>query len=496
MSRAEEDLFCANLPTKPKPQIGKVLVTGVSGYIGGRLAPELLARGYNVRVMVRADSPLLKEFWPEAEVVVADALNIEDLDIALQGIDTAYYLIHSLSLGPREFESADIRAARNFRKAAGKNGVEKIIYLGGLGDVRFPLSSHLRSRMAVAEELEKGQIPVTVLRAAIIIGSGSASYEIIKHLVSRLRIILVPPWSKNNCQPISIRDVIKYLVGVLEVPETTGRYFDIGGSDILTYKKMLRTLADTLNRKITFLTLPISGIGIYSYIINLLTPVPNAISQCLLEGLKNDVVCLDDSIYDYLPFNPLSYKEAVLRALAREKKDLVSTRWSDAYPPAHESALKLHELNNNTRFSARYSISTKKAASHLFRSMCRIGGMEGWFYSNWLWKLRGMMDRILTGVGTSRGRKRYSDLQMDDVIDFWRIEDIQQDKRLLLRSEMKMPGRAWLEFNINAGIDVRRLSVIAYYDTQLLVGRLYWYICLPLHHFIFKRLISAIERRS
>ncbi len=492
-----KDLFCHDLPSKPQPEkIGRVLVTGASGYIGGRLVPELLARGYKVRAMVRAKSPEYNALWSDAEIAVADALEIDSLKKALEGIDTAYYLLHSLHLGPKEFESADIKAARNFREASQAQGLKCIIYLGGLGDVRSPLSSHLRNRIEVAKELRRGNVSVTILRAAIIIGSGSASYEIIQHLVRKLPLILVPHWAKNRCQPIAIRDVIKYLVGVLETPETEGENFDIGGRDVLTYEKMLKMLARVINKKSIFVPFFSYNIRFYAYFTSLITPVPDLITQCLMEGLKNEVICQDDSIKKFLPFEPISYKEAIIRAMSREEQDRVHTRWSDAYPPAHELALKLNELKGGPRYSARYFLITKKNAPSLFAIICKIGGKEGWFHNNWMWRLRGMLDRILLGVGTSRGRKSYSSLKINDVIDFWRIEDLKENKRLLLRAEMKLPGRAWLEFNINGENSHRRLSVIAYYDTRTLFGKIYWYACLPFHHIIFKKLIEAIEKRS
>ncbi len=492
-----DDLFCGGLPSKFQPNIGRILVTGASGYIGGRLVPELLARGYKVRIMVRGISPEYSALWPDSEIAVADARNIEQLRTAFKDIDTAYYLIHSLRLGPKEFASADMQAARNFRQAAEDLGVKRIIYLGGLGDIRGSLSSHLRSRAEVAEELKKGKVPATILRAAIIVGSGSASYEIIQHLVKKLRIILVPRWAKNRCQPLAIRDVIKYLVGVLETPQTIGKSFDIGGKDVLTYETMLRVLGDVIQKKIIFITVPFSNTKFYAYIASLLTPVPASITECLMEGLKNEVVCQDESIKNILPFEPLSYKEAIIRAMTREEQDRVYTRWSDAYPPAHLLALKLHELKKGPAYTASYSLDTVKSAPLLFNSICKIGGKEGWFYSNWLWRLRGAIDRILLGVGTVRGRKSQSSLKINDVVDFWRIEDLEDDKKLLLRAEMKLPGKAWLEFNITEKDDQRRrLNISAYYDTQSLFGKLYWYLCLPLHRFIFHNLIREIERRS
>ncbi len=490
------DLFCDGLPSKFQPNIGKILVSGASGYIGGRLVPELLARGYKVRVMVRGGGSEYSALWPNAEVAVADAHELESLRLAFRDIDTAYYLIHSLRLGPKEFASADMQAARNFKQAAQDLKVKRIIYLGGLGDVRGSLSSHLRSRAEVAEELKRGRAPLTILRAAIIVGSGSASYEIIQHLVRKLRIVLVPFWAKNRCQPIAIRDVIKYLVGALETPQTAGKSFDIGGKDILTYEMMLKILGEILRKKMIFIPVPFSSIRFYAYFASLLTPVPDSITECLMEGLKNEVVCQDESIKDILPFEPLSYKEAIIRAMSREEQDKVHTRWSDAYPPAHELALKLRELKKNPAYIANYSLVTEKSASSLFNSICRIGGREGWFYSNWLWRFRGGIDRVLLGVGTARGRKSQSSLKINDVVDFWRIEDLQGNKKLLLRAEMKLPGKAWLEFTISPQDNKRKLSITAYYDTQSLFGKIYWYLCLPFHRFIFHNLIKEIEKRS
>ncbi len=309
-------LFCDNSLSRPLPNMGKVLVTGASGYVGGMLVPELIARGYKVRIIVRKTSPVYKTIWPEVEVTVADALNKEQLKTALDDIDTAYYLIHSLSLGPKGFKVADIRAAANFRKTAEEKHVKRIIYLGGLGDVRSSLSSHLRNRIAVAQELKKGRVAVTVLRAAIIIGAGSAPYEIIQHLVKAVPVLAIPGWAKTKCQPIAICDVIKYLVGVLEIPETSGKSFDIGGRDILTYEMMLKTLAVLLNRKMLFVPFAFSNIRFYAYCASILTPVPKPIIRCLMEGLKNDVICLDESIKSFLPFEPISYRDALVKAIS------------------------------------------------------------------------------------------------------------------------------------------------------------------------------------
>jgi len=491
-------LFCHDLPTNPVPELGTVLVTGASGYIGGRLVPELTARGYSVRVMVRGTPQDFEQRWPDAEVVAADALERTSLALALPGVHTAYYLIHSLRLGPGEFESADIEAARNFREAANACGVSRIIYLGGVGDREASRSRHLQCRMAVARELSAGPVSVTILRAAIIIGSGSASYEIIRHLVGRSPVLLIPHWARNRCQPIGVRDVVKYLVGCLETPETSGRSFDIGGKDVLTYEQMLRVFAEVTNRKVVFIDAPFSAIGLYAYLASLITPVPAPITSCLMEGLQDEVVCQNDDIKKFLDFQPISYKQAIVRALTREEQDAVHTRWSDAYPPAHELALKLPESRQRggPTFTVSYSLDSDKAAKNLFRSICRIGGKTGWFENNWMWRARGGFDRLVFGVGSSRGRRSQSTLQAGDVVDFWRVESIEENRRLLLRAEMKMPGMAWLEFSIEPQNGKNTLSISAHFYTKTLFGKAYWYIFMPFHSLILKGLIKQIEHRS
>jgi uncharacterized protein YbjT (DUF2867 family) len=496
MPSPSSDLFCHDLPTKPRSEIGTILVTGATGYIGGRLVPELIARGYKVRVLLRESSPDQSNRWPGAEVVVADAMNFHSLLKALDGIHTAYYLIHSMLLGEKRLEAADIQAAINFRRAAEEKQIGGIIYLGGLGDQQASLSPYLRTRTHVAEELKKGKVTTTILRAAVIIGSGSASYEIIQNLVRNLPILPTPRWTKTECQPVAVRDVIKYLVGVLETPEAAGGIFDIGGTDVLTYRDMLIIMAEVLGLKRTFVPVPPVNIGIYAYMASLITPVPMHICRCLLESTRNRVVCLNEEIKQILSFRVLGYREAIIRALSREEQDRVHTRWSDAYPPAHELAIKLHELDTLPTYTSYYSLLTKKSSASLFHSICRIGGKEGWFHSNLLWRIRGAMDRLLMGVGTSRGRKSASSLGINDVIDFWRVEDYRINERLLLRAEMKLPGRAWLEFMIQKSGVRNRLSVKAYYQTRGLWGKLYWYLFLPFHIFIFKDLIQQIERKS
>jgi len=488
--------YCHDLPSIPIPEIGKVLVTGVTGYIGGRLVQELLERGYNVKVMVRTFSSDHKERWPGVEIVVADALNIEQLINALEDIHTAYFLIHSLHLGKKRFESTDLKIAANFRIAAEYQNVRRIIYLSGLGDTSSKLSPHLQSRNDVADKLADGKIPVTVLRAGMIIGSGSASYEILENLVLNTPIFFIPKWAKTKSQPIAIRDVIKYLVGSLETPETTGKVLDIGGQDILTYDQKLKVLTQLLGKKRFFFPGLISNTALYAYLASLLTPVPATLTKSLVIGCKNSAICLNDEIKDYIPFEPLSFVDALKNALSAEKEDTIATRWSDAYPTEYDLATKLHELDPPPYYTSSYCLLTKKSAPVLFNSFCHIGGKMGWFNSNWMWRLRGTLDSMMMGVGVSRGRRSSSELRINDVIDFWRVENIIKDQKLLLRAEMILPGKAWLEFNVDSYEGLNKLSVNAYFQPRGFKGKLYWYNFLPFHVFIFKDLIKQIEKRS
>lgn len=313
------ELFCYDLPTLPANDGRLILVTGANGYIGGRLVPELIARGYKVRIMLRQDLPEYKAKWPEVEVVIADALNLDALTVSLKDVHSAYYLIHSLGLGHKKFESADLQIAKNFRIAAETQNIKRIIYLGGLGDGNTNLSPHLENRIKVAQELVSGKTPVTSLRAAMIIGSGSASFEILINLVKNTPLFFIPKWAQTKCQPISIRGVIKYLVGVLEIEETAGKYFDIGGDDIITYDEKLKILAKLLGKKRLFLPGIITSPTLYAFIINFLTPVPKPITRVLVEGCKNEVICQNDDIKKYLDIELLSFKESLIRAIAKKK---------------------------------------------------------------------------------------------------------------------------------------------------------------------------------
>jgi len=333
------DLFCSDLQSNPQPEMGKILVTGANGYIGGRLIPELIARGYQVRILIRKESPELLVRWPGIEISIGDALNPEDLLKALNGIHTAYYLIHSLKSGRKKFEKKDLKAARNFRNAAENQNINRIIYLGALGNTKKNLSSHLDNRIKVAQELSGGSVPVTVLRAAMIIGSGSASYEILKNLVENTPIFILPKWAKTRSQPISIRGVIQYLVGTMEIKETAGKEFDIGGNEIISYQKMLRVMTNLLGKKRYFFRGFVNSTVIYGYIASLLTHVPPPITRSLLVSCKNEVLCLNGDINKHLNIKLLSFKEALIKALTNEGKDTKSTGYPDSFSSSHKIAI-------------------------------------------------------------------------------------------------------------------------------------------------------------
>ncbi|WP_320042239.1 SDR family oxidoreductase [uncultured Desulfobacter sp.] len=490
------ELFCDDLPTRPVAEKGLILVTGASGYIGGRLVPELIARGYRVRVLVRSHGPSYGRRWPGAEIMEGDALCLQDLKRAMDQVHTAYYLMHSLLIGRKRFQDLELAVAKNFRQAAGETDVERIIYLGGLGDKNDSLSAHLKSRLEVARELMKGPVPVTAIRAAVIIGSGSASFEIIKNLVARIPVICLPSYAKTLCQPIGIRDVIKYLVGCLEHEKTRGREFDIGGNEILSYENMMKVVADILGKRRWFTRLPLP-LNAFSFLASFITPVPAPITRSLLEGLGNEVVCRNEQIQALIPFEPLPFREAVKRAMQIEEDDAMQSRWSCAYPPTWKLVPQLDELAREPHYISRHWIHSSKLDRSLFYAFCRIGGKEGWFHNNWMWFLRGEIDRLLLGVGMSRGRRSQSELWENDVIDFFRVEKLEPYRRLLLRAEMKLPGKAWLEFTVTPeNPNLNRIIVTAYFEPRGIWGHLYWYFFLPFHYLIFTRLLQAIDRQS
>lgn len=486
--------YCNDLPSAPVKDLGRVLVTGATGYIGGRLVPELIERGYKVRVMVRSYSTEYSDRWPGAEVIVADALNVDQLRTALKDVSVAYYLIHSMLVARKRFMPSEKLIVENFCRVAEEMNLSRIIYLGTQGIDGIELKGRYKNRIRVGDQLRQGRVPVTILRTPVTVGSGSASFEILHHIVRNYPLMFLPSWAKIQCRPIGIRDLIKYLVGVLETPSTAGGVFNIGGEDLLSYRDMIRILSKLLGKKRLLLPFPASNIRFYSYILSLSTPVPAQIAAYILRGMSTEIDFNEKSIQEHIHFRAVPFKVALQRAISQEEHDSIATRWSDAYPPAHELSIKLTELSEAPRFTSTYSILSDKSAARIFQSMCQIGGNKGWFNTNWMWRLRGLIDRLFLGVGTSRGRRSDQTLRINDVIDFWRVEDMIDEQRLLLRAEMILPGKAWLEFLIEGSSDQNKITVIAHFHTKTLLGKLYWYSFVPFHYFIFKDLLKQLSR--
>lgn len=480
------DLVCQDLPTSPSPEIRMILVTGAGGYIGGRLVPELIARGYGVRVLVRDKPESYHSRWPAAEVFVSDVSDPIRMNEALEGVDVAYYLIHSLRLGSGKFEEKDIQLATIFREACSEQKVKRIIYLGGLGKPTGKLSAHLGSRIKVGETLSGGSVPVTILRAGMIIGSGSASYDILKNLVVNTPVFLIPGWAKTRSQPISIRAVILYLVGVMENNETTGRSFDIGGPEILTYDEKLKVLARLMGKKRFFLPGFILWSSFYGYIASLLTPVPRQVTRVLVDGCKNEVVCENDDIRRFVPIQLYNFRRALLKALSSDERQRVYIgRKEDIL--LHEDGVRRDEVLCTQKYSATYMALSTKTADAIFRSFCKIGGTDGWARGFRLWR---------TGNADVTELAESTVLSVNDVVGIWHVEHVELNKTLRLSTAMKKSGKVWLEFRVEEGVGFNKFLLSTCYQQKGLKGYLYWYNFLPFQHAIFKDLVKFIMNRS
>ena len=485
----KHDLICRELPTAPIKDGRLVLVTGAGGYIGGRLVPELLARGYRVRIMVRRRADQFRRKWPAAEVVVADAADPVMLQSALKGVDIAYYLIHSLQLGHRDFEATDIQIAENFRQACALQKVKRIIYLGGLGNrSRGKLSRHLENRMLVGEQLASGNVPVTVLRAGMIIGSGSASYDILKNLVVNTPVFFIPNWARTKSQPISVRAVILYLVGVMENDRTSGRTFDIGGPDILTYDEKLKVLAKLLGKRRYFFPGLIVWTSLYGYIASWLTPVPKPVTRVLVEGCKNEVICENDDIRNFVPIALFPFRKALLTALSSEEQGRVYSGWQEALPAITDLSDQGNQVSCAQNYSASYMMLSNKSAEALFRSFCDVDGVNGW--------LRQFRNISATDARRKRDRRKEIIARVNDELGPWRVEEIEENKSLLLAANVKFQGVVKLKFLVEEADGNNKLMLKVCLEQKNSRNYLSWYNFLPLQHGVFKDLLKFIEKRS
>ena len=494
--------YTDDLPTRPLAPGTRILVTGANGYIGRRLIPELLARGYRVRCMLRNHrlSPILEH--PRLEFVYADGRNPEALRQALEGVEAAYYLIHSLRMEKTRFQETEKRVAQNFVYAADACGLKKIIYLGGLGETSDRISPHLASRMEVGRILSRARCPVIRLRAAIIIGTGSASYELIKSLVLHHRWIPFLPEFNSRCQPIAIRDVIKYLVGVLEVPGLeTGKY-PIGGTTIMTYRELVQRFARIMGRRVRFINvswvpLPVDAMcTLFAWWMHWISPVPANITCLLLESLRTDVVCPDNRIRDILPFKPLDFDTAVHWALEKEKNRKVFSHWSDVPPEKMADLMPICEYESSDFIVEEHSREIDAPPEVVFDEVLKIGGENGWLAAHLLWEIRGWIDRLLGGVGLQRGRRDPEDLRVGDSVDFWRVEKLERPRELLLRAELISPGFSWLQFTTEPLDGERtRLTLRAHFIPYGIWGRMYWHGLQRFHTYIFKGMLEYFERQ-
>ncbi|WP_243361844.1 SDR family oxidoreductase [Fundidesulfovibrio terrae] len=489
--------------TTDHPENAPILVTGATGYVGGRLVPLLLARGVRVRAVARSlDKLACRPFasHPACELARADVRDLESLRTALQGCRAAYYLVHSMGSAGKDFASSDVESARAFATACAEAGVSRIIYLGGLGDERADLSHHLRSRLETAKALASGPVPVTFLRAAAILGAGSASYEILRSLVERLPVMLTPRWVHTRCQPISIRDVLDYLAGCLEHPETVGQTYDIGGPDILTYEDLFHLYAEVAGlKKRLIIPVPFLSTALSALWVRFVTPVPPSVAGPLIEGLRNEVVCRDTRIRDIIPL-PLQSCRETFQAARRELKDrLVPTCWADAglvLPPewlvcgdAPYAGGPVYEIGYEAVFDA--------PPEKVWPAVESIGGERGWYFANILWKLRGGIDRLLGGAGLGPGRRDPQCLLTGDSLDCWRVWESSPPSRLTLLAAMKSPGEAALTLTLAPSPGGRaRFTLLARFQPRGLAGLAYWYAMFLPHLALFTGLVRGLARAA
>ena len=475
----------------------RVLVTGATGYIGGRLVPALLAAGYDVRCFVR-DPGRIEGRFEGAEITRGDVFDEASINAALRDCDVAYYLVHSMSEDRRDFTRRDREGAQIFGRAAANAGVGRIVFLGGLGDDdgRAKLSPHLRSRHEVGDELRRFGVPVTEFRAAIIVGSGSVSFEMLRYLTERLPMMIAPKWLRTRAQPIGIRDVLAYLVAALTTPESAGKIVEIGGADVLPYEQLMLHYAAIRGLARRIVIVPFFSPGLSSRWIHLVTPIPASIARPLVEGLFNEVVVRDTAAATLFPaITPAGYDEAVRRALDRHSTSGPETTWFDAFdvqtlPGEFAGAEQGMLIDRRER-------ETGASQASVFRVFTSLGGSKGWLYADWLWELRGILDRLAGGIGTRRGRRSNTSLRLGDAVDFWRVEAYRPNELLRLRAEMKLPGYAWLQFeSLPREGGGTRLLQTAFFDPRGTFGFLYWYGALAFHEFIFGNMATRIVREA
>lgn len=468
----------------------KVLLTGSTGYIGRRLKQILLNdENIELKLLVR-NKKSVSSLNENTQIIEGDTFNKESLKEALKDVEVAYYLIHSLS--NENYKDLDKISAQNFLDIANECGVKRIIYLGGLGVKNENTSEHLLSRIETGEILSSNKNVQTIwFRAGVIIGSGSASFEIIRNLTEKLPIMTTPKWVNTKAQPIAVSDVLSYLHNGLYLEKKENLIVDIG-SEQLSYKNMMLKTAKVLGLKRYLITLPFMSINLSSYWLNLFTPVPFTVAKALIEGLKSEVIIQNDHAKKYFPnIIPISYEQAVKNAIKEIEENQVISRWNDKGDGVWEKNAQ-NEISKAVFIDRKEVDISNLEASKVYQSFIGIGGENGWFDFDFLWELRGIIDKLIGGVGLKRGRRSQCDLRISDCLDFWKVVDLKKDERLLLYAQMKLPGEAWLEFKIKDN----KLIQSAYFYPKGVLGRLYWYALVPLHFFVFNNMIKSIIKKA
>ncbi len=481
-----------DIPSAPARE-RTVLVTGATGYVGGRLWPRLEAQGFRVRCLARQPERLARRAAPGTELCQGDVLDRESLARALAGVDSAFYLVHSMGMSD-DFEEHDRRAAGNFAAAAREAGVGRIIYLGGLADESEDLSPHLASRHEVGRILRQSGVPTIELRASIVLGSGSLSFEMIRALVERLPAMVTPRWVNIEAQPIAINDLLDYLIESLEIPAES-RVFEIGGADRASYGELMREYARQKGLRRVMIPVPVLTPHLSSLWLGLVTPLYARVGRKLIQSIENPTVVKDGAAREVFSVQPRSLSEAIASALRNEEREFAETSWFDAVSSAGQPRARAGVRFRNRLLDAR-SLDVDLPPAQAFAPIRRIGGDNGWYAFQFLWRVRGWLDLLFGGVGLRRGRRSQEELNVGDAVDFWRVERYEPDRLLLLQAEMKVPGRAWLEFAVEprpGGSTIRQTAV---YDPEGLFGLLYWYFLYPAHGPVFQGMLQGIARRA
>lgn len=472
----------------------RILLTGANGYIGMRLLPQLLEQGHEVICAVRNKNRFTsnEELKEKVEIVEIDFLKDSSPPEKIRNIDVAYYLIHSMTTSTKDFDEKEAQAAENFNKMMAETSVNQVIYLSGIIN-QEKLSKHLKSRKKVEEILYKGSFNLTVLRAAIIVGSGSSSFEIIRDLCEKLPVMITPKWVKTKCQPIAIRNIIQYLTGVIGREDCYNKSFDVGGPDILTYQEMMEQYAEIRKLKILIIGVPVMSPKLSSYWLYFVTSTSYRLAQNLVDSMSVEVITRDTRLQEMLGIEPIHYKEAIELAFYKIEQNEVISSWKDSL----SSGRFRKELNKYIQIPKYGCLQDKKSVKiedpeEVLNRIWAIGGLTGWYYGNWLWKVRGYLDKLAGGVGLRRGRTHPNKINAGDSLDFWRVLMAdREERRLLLFAEMKVPGEAWLEFRID---EKNVLHQNATFRPKGLLGRAYWYSMYPFHYFIFEGMINKIAK--